>query len=132
MENFIFCAVIISRKSRVCFSLLSDSFPWSVFRTFLASSVWILSLAFSHYILCHCVKVSKYGVFSGPYFRPLSDRKKLRIWTLFTQYTYSGLIKNSIALHSTYFIKACKPTGILLKRTHMNTYRCPSLYRGVF
>ena len=37
-------------------------------------------------------KVSKYGVFSGPYFPPYSvqmqentDQKKLRIWALFTQ-----------------------------------------------
>ena len=36
-------------------------------------------------------KVSKYGVFSGPYFRPYfpafglnTDQKKIRIWTLFT------------------------------------------------
>ena len=38
--------------------------------------------------------VSKYGVFSGPYFSPYSvrmrentDQKKLRIWTLFMQFT---------------------------------------------
>ena len=35
------------------------------------------------------LKVSKYGVFSGPYFLVFgmnADQKNLRIWTLFTQY----------------------------------------------
>ena len=40
-------------------------------------------------------KVSKYGVFSGPYFpysnwlRENTDQKKLRIWTLFTQWLFN-------------------------------------------
>ena len=131
MESFIFCAVMIPRKSQVCFSLVSDNFLWSVFQILLASCVWILSLAFSHYILSLREKCPNTEFFLVRIFQ-WSDQKKLRIWTLFTQYTWSGLIKNSIALHSTYPIKACKPTKILLKRTHMNTYSCPSLYLGVF
>ena len=30
-------------------------------------------------------KVSKYGVFSGPYFSVFGTEKTIRIWTLFTQ-----------------------------------------------
>ena len=44
--------------------------------------LWTFSL--SHTVL----KVSKYGVFSGPYFPAFGlnmDQKKLRIWTLLTQ-----------------------------------------------
>ena len=39
-------------------------------------------------IIINVWKVSKYGVFSGPYFPACglnTDQKKLRIWTLFTQ-----------------------------------------------
>ena len=46
----------------------------------------------------HCVKSVKYGIFSGPYFpysvrmRKNTDQKKLRFWTLFTQWIYFRLI----------------------------------------
>ena len=42
-------------------------------------------------------KMSKYGVFSGPYsvrIRENTDQKKLRIWTLFTQCKFSIHIFN--------------------------------------
>ena len=55
----------------------------------------MLDDSFSVPFLCnHCVKVSKYRVYSGPYFSVFSqiqentDQKKLRIWTLFTQWIW--------------------------------------------
>ena len=65
----------------------------NTFLTYLAGEVWWI-----HAYLT-ASKVSKYGVFSGPYsvrMREKTDQKKLRVWTLFTQClslrTYIGLL----------------------------------------
>ena len=74
---------------------------------------------FDFYYLTTVQKVSKYGVFSGPSFpvfglnteiqskyRKLRTRKKLRIWTLFTQCTSYLMIDRSEIIQKQYIILA--------------------------
>ena len=59
--------------------------------------IWILlSLLFLMLMLIIAWKVLKYGAFSGPYFPAFglnTDQRKLRIWTLFTQWM-SDILSN--------------------------------------
>ena len=55
-------------------------------------------------------KVSKYGVFPGPYFPVFglnmgkTDQKKLRIWSLFTQCFYEGVFFLWVSLTREYYV----------------------------
>ena len=99
MENCIFYAVNLLKDvmAKTQWAVVANSVfinVQSCLYTPTLSSTYTLRGSYIHQKAVHFTawKVSKYGVFSGPYFPAFglnTDQKKLRIWTLFTQCFFS-------------------------------------------